>query len=153
MALAKRVSLQKFLLWQVLLLLLVLGGTLGWYFGITAARSYLWVYLLCSIVPAVINVVGFAIADTGLAKKPGLFMSYFLGSLLAKSLASVIFIVLILLTVPQVNRYVLVTIYFLSYFGFTAFEVRSLMANLRPNIKNGDSEPAVPPANEDSQGS
>jgi hypothetical protein len=91
-------------------------------------------FYIAPLVPALANLIAYPIAKASLQKAPQLFVSYYFASLGFRSLLSLFFIIGVYLF-TQPHPVTFVGLFFLSYLACSVFEVRTLLANLRPFSK------------------
>jgi len=94
--------------------------------------GYTWYSLLFTYL---LTVAVYSLSYFGLKKGNQLFMTTAMGSVMVKLFASIIFIIILLANGVE-NKANFVIAFFVYYFLFTAFEIYSLLYNLRAQIKN-----------------
>jgi hypothetical protein len=100
-----------------------------------------WAYYAAAVFPAVAIWLAHLVARESLKKADTqMFLSWFFISLGVKSLLSLMFIIALVLLVPELHRILFVAIFFFVYLSLTVFEVLDLLTNLRRNSKKADSD-------------
>lgn len=89
---------------------------------------------IAPLVPALANLIAYPIARSSLKKDPKMFVNFYFASLGFRSMVCLFFIIGVYLF-TQPHPVTFVGLFFLSYLTSSAFEVRSLLANLRPFSK------------------
>jgi hypothetical protein len=90
------------------------------------------------ILSAVSSMVSYAIVAAGIKIRVQRFMSYIMGGMMMKLFVGIASITVVAWKYKE-NASIYVLTYFVSYIIFTAFEVYTLMRNLRPQNQKGSS--------------
>jgi len=84
---------------------------------------------------AALSLICYLLNYAGLMGSNQLFLQRIMGTMMAKLLLSLAF-VLYVVYIHKVNIQSFIVVYFISYFLFTGFEVYALLNNLRPSKKS-----------------
>nr|WP_230679969.1 hypothetical protein [Pontibacter sp. 172403-2] len=109
-------------------------GALAYFTGQALVHTYVW-YVLAFFV--FITALTFYITRLGISYDNENFQLYYFGSMGFRMLLS-IGVVFIYVYLFSENELQFVLNFFVLYFLFTGFEIYSLLANLRPNLKKQD---------------
>ena len=109
-------------------------GALAYFTGHALVHTYIW-YVLAFFV--FITALTFYITRLGISYDNDNFQLYYFGSMGFRMLLS-IGVVFIYVYLFSENELQFVLNFFVLYFLFTGFEIYSLLANLRPNLKKQD---------------
>jgi hypothetical protein len=98
-------------------------------------------YVGAIVVPLLLNVAAYFLTLRGILKDRGQFFYLFATSIVVRTALSLIYI-FVFLYLELVEETAFIALYFLGYFSFTAFEIFSLLANLRSENRGGGDSPA-----------
>nr|WP_245402668.1 hypothetical protein [Pontibacter sp. E15-1] len=109
-------------------------GALAYFTGDAVVHAYVW-YMLAFFV--LVTAGTFYITRLGISYDQDNFQLYYFGSMGFRMMLSIA-VVFIYVFLFSENELQFVLNFFVLYFLFTAFEIYSLLANLRPNLKKQD---------------
>jgi cobalamin biosynthesis protein CobD/CbiB len=97
------------------------GENLGW-------------YIVAPVFLGLVNYLAFRIVKNTITNHPKRFVGMYMGSVFVRMLFSLFFIVIFLI-ISQKGKLPWVLAFILNYFIFTLFEIKIILANLRPENK------------------
>ncbi len=109
-------------------------GALAYFTGDALVHTYIWLMLAFFVL---VTAGTFYITRLGVSYDKDNFQLYYFGSMGFRMILSIT-VVFIYVFLFSENELQFVLNFFVLYFLFTGFEIYSLLANLRPNLKKQD---------------